>query len=557
LSVGLPFVLGLLLQAAAPPEATPPPAQDVAPEPAPPEVVRQIVLEGSTAYSRDDTMRILRQREGQPLRTTPAALASRLESRYHIDGYLAATVSARMEDGRLILTVDEGRIASVAVEGVAGAAERRAVKAAHLEVGQVLEQAQVWDALARIEEESHGALKPEGDPPYTVERGPEGARVVLRVRRLPVRTRLGPAGPRAGGRYNRVDGLSAGLIGELDLHDTSTYDDLRLYGFGSWGFSSHKLRYALGAARTLGPESIKMLLGYEYHDLTDSDDTWRKVGLEEGTGGTINSQHTSDYFRRVGHQVSAVSEVERRFQVGASFRFDHYTSLPVVTDDRLFGYKDPRPNPVIEEGRLRSLVLTAGWVSRGALFPTRAARKQSYVERNLYQLGVTKPEAVRLEATFEVARPGWGGDYDFTRLIGNLRTHHELGRRVLLDSRLVAGRTGGEPPLFKRFFLGGQGTLRGYEAKQFDGRDMALLTVETTLLPNHRLPALIPFYDGGRTWGAGAHPAESWRNDLGLGLRWPGRGTSFFVRVDGALPLDPDPGQERKLQFTFCIRIPF
>lgn len=556
MSVGLPFVLSLLLQAALPPAVTPAPAEDVAPE-APAEVVREIVLEGSTVYSRDDAMRILRQREGLPLRKPPAALASRLESRYHIDGYLAASVSARMEDGRLILTVDEGRIASVAVEGIAGAAERRAVKAAHLEVGQVLEQAQVWDALARIEEESHGALKPEGDPPYAVEQGPEGARVRLRVRRLPVGTRLGPAGPRAGGRYNRVDGFSAGLMGKLDLHDTSTYDDVRLYGLGAWGFSSHKLRYALGVARPLGPESVKVRLGYEYHDLTDSDDTWHKVGLEEGTGGTINSQNTSDYFRRVGHQVFAVREVRRRFQIGASFRFDHYTSLPVVTDDRLIGYKEPRPNPAIEEGRLRSLVLAAGWVSRGALFPTPAAREQAFVERNLYQLGVTKPEAWRLEATFEVARPGWGSDYDFTRLIGNLRTHHELGRRVLLDWRLIAGRTGGEPPLFKRFFLGGMGTLRGYDPKQFDGKDMALLAVETTLLPGHRLPALIPFYDGGRTWRAGAHPAGRWRNDLGLGLRWPARGTSFFVRVDGAVPLDPDPGQERKLEFTFRIRIPF
>ncbi len=537
-----PF-LALLLQATASAEAP-------APEP-----VREIAIAGASVYDREDVLRILRQQEGQPLRASPAALAARLESRYHLDGYLGASVTAGFEGEKLTVTVDEGRLAEVVVEGVLGRSAQRAVRAADLTPGRVLEQSQIWDALARIERASEGALRPDGDPPYTVERTSEGARVVLRVRRIPFHAGIKPAGPRAAGRYNRVDGFSPGLIADATIHDTTTYDHLRVWALGSWGISSQKLRYALGAARSVGGQ--KVALGYEYHDLTDTDDTWHKRGLEEGTGGIINTQSTSDYYRRIGHYLFGFLNVRPGLELGASFRLDYYTSLPVVTDDSLFGHKEPRPNPAIEEGRMRSLVLAAGWASRGALFPTQKAKRNSFVQRNLYQLGVTKPEAVRVEATLEVSRLSWGSDYDFTRLIGNVRTHHERGSHFILDTRFVGGVTEGTPPSFKRFYLGGAGTLRGYEVKQFDGEEMALFTVEPAYVLGHALPSIIPFYEGGRTWGEGTNPAERWRSSLGVSLRWPARGSAFFVRVDAVWPLDTVPGQPTGTQFYGRIGIPF
>ena len=451
-----------------------------APEPSP-EIVREIVVAGASVYEGADVTRILRQAEGQPLRAAPEALAARLESRYHIDGYLAASVTASFEGGRLLFTVDEGRLAEVRVEGVQGASARRAVGAADLVPGRVLEQAQVWDALARIEKRVrrraqarrrsalHGGADTRGGAPRAARapdpgeddgpaRGPAGRRAVQPRRR---------ALPRPPGRAHRPR--------HRDLRSPAPLDARLL------GFSSDKLRYALGAARSLFGK--KLVLGYEYHDLTDTDDTWHKRGLEEGTGGIINTQSTSDYFRRVGHLAFAFAHAAPGLELGAMFHFDYYTSLPVTTDDSLIGYSEPRVNLPVEEGRMRSLVLAAGWASRGALFPTETAKRRSFVQRNLYQLGVTKPEGVRVEATLEVASPDFGSDYDFTRLIGNVRTHHELGPRFVLDTRLVAGSTTGDPPSFKRFYLGGVGTLRGYEPKQFDGTEMALFTVETAFIP--------------------------------------------------------------------------
>ena len=534
--------LSLLLQVSAAPV-----------EPAP--EVREIAVTGAAVYEREDVSRIIRQREDQALRADPGVLAARLQSRYHLDGYLAASVSGEFADGRLSLTVDEGRVEEVAVEGVDGRSASRAVRAAELTLGDVLEQSRVWDALARIERASGGALRPEGDPPYRVERMPTGARIVLLVRRVAATARLRPAGPRAAGRDNRVDGLSLGLLGEATIHNTTSYDHTNLWALGAYGWSSQNVRYALGGARSLFGQ--KMVAGYEYHDLTDTDDTWRTRGLEEGTGGIINAQVTSDYFRRVGHYAFLFAHAAPQLEVGASFRWDHYTSLPVVTDDSLLGYKEPPPNPPIPEGRMRSAVFAAGWTSHGSLFPDANAKKRSFVQRNLYQLGVTKPEGVRVEATFEIARPDWGSDYEFTRLIGNTRTHHQLGAHFILDTRLVGGVTGGAPPSFKRFYLGGTGSLRGYDLRQFDGTGMAVFTVEGSFVPGRFFPAVIPFYDGGRTFGEGESPAERWRSALGIGLRWPARGTTFFLRFDAAWPLDAEPGQDGGAQFYWRIGIPF
>jgi Omp85 superfamily domain/Surface antigen variable number repeat len=536
------FLLAFLFQASA---ALSGPAADV----------REIAVTGASVYEREDVSRIVRQREGQILRAPPDVLAARLQSRYHLDGYLAASVSGHFTDGTLTFTIDEGPLAEVVVEGVDTRSAQRAARAADLAPGRVIEQSQVWDALARIERASEGALRPDGDPPYRVEPGPSGARLVLRVRRVPASFMVRPAGPRAAGRYNRVDGLSLGVLGEATIHNTASYDHTQLWALGSYGFSAEQLRYALGAARSVFGQ--KAVVGYEYHDLTDTDDTWHKRGLEEGTGGIINNQATSDYFRRVGHHAFLFAHGTPQLELGASFRWDYYTSLPVVTDDSLLGYKEPRPNPLIEEGRMRSAVFAAGWTSRGALFPDANAKKRSFVQRNLYQLGVTKPEGVRVEATFEIARPDWGSDYDFTRLIGNVRTHHQVSAHFILDTRFVGGATGGTPPSFKRFYLGGTGTLRGYDIRQFDGTEMAVFTVEGSLVPGRFFPSVIPFYEGGRTFGEGENPAERWRSALGVGVRWPARGTLFFLRLDTAWPLDAQPGQDGGPQVYWRIGIPF
>jgi hemolysin activation/secretion protein len=210
----------------------------------------------------------------------------------------------------------------------------------------------------------------------------------------------------------------------------------------------------------------------------------------------------------------------------------------------------------VEEGRMRSIIGTVRFVSRGDLFRNRRLERASFVFPSLYLSPGLKPERWRAEATYEVSRPGLGSDFEFSRFIGRVRLHYPLSARFTFDAVAYLGFTTGSPPLPKRFFLGGLGTLRGFERKQFTGENMSLAIAEWSWFPPSRFaPALIPFYDGASLWG-GDFPSTGWKHDGGIGLRWP-QASRVFARVDAAVPFNPEPGQARKVQWNLRVQIPF
>ena len=532
----VPLVLLIALQA--PSESPPPPT------------VEEIEIRGARAFDREAVLRLIRVHPGGPLQREPAVIADGLAKRYRIAGYPAARVAASFDpgSGRLLLDVDEGRLGEIVTEGLEGGARRRALEALRLAPGGVLREGDIWSAIARLDDESFGTVRAAGDPPYTVEPGEGGARLVLHLRRRGVQTDVGPWGPRPSGRYNRVDGVSLGLDSEVAFTDASSYNQLRLRARAAYGFSAKNVRYTLGVERSFGRDQA-LALGYAFHDLTDTEDMFRRYGLEEERGGLYNTGNAVDFFRRLGHEAYAFARVGRKAQVGVAWRSDRYTSLPVATGS-------DEPNPEVEEGRMRSIVGTVRFASGGDLYPSRRAERESFHFPSFYTSPGVKPERLRAEATWEIARRGLGGDFDFTRFISRVRLHRPLLGRHALDAVAYLGLSDGEPPLPKRFFLGGLGTLRGFDEKQFTGANLVLGVAEWSWLPPWRFtPAVIPFYDGGALWG-GALPATRWKQDAGLGLRWPQTGR-VFGRVDAAYALDAEPGPARRVRWNLRLQFPF
>ncbi len=517
---------------------------------APPPSVQEIEIRGAHAFDREAVLGMIRVRPGGPLQREPGVVAEGLAKRYRIAGYPAARVSASFDasSGRLVLEVDEGRLREVVTEGLEGAARRRALETMRLEPGRVLREGDIWSAIARLDDASEGTVRTAGDPPYTVEPGEDGARLLLHLRRRAVLLDAGPWGPRPSGRYNRVDGVSLGLASEVALTDSSSYNHLRLRARAAYGFSAKNVRYTLGVERPFGHEQ-RLALGYAYHDLTDTEDAFRRYGLEEEPGGVYNTRKSGDFFRRLGHEAYAFARVGRKAQVGVSWRSDGYTSLPVATGS-------DEPNPAVEEGRMRSVVGTVRFASGGDLYPTRRSERESFLLPSLYASPAPKPERVRAEATCEIARPDLGSDFDFTRFIGRLRLRRPLLARHALDTVTYLGLSRGQPPLPKRFFLGGLGTLRGFDEKQFTGANFVLAVAEWSFVPPSRFaPVVIPFYDGGALWG-GALAATGWKHDAGLGLRFP-QTSRIFARVDAAIALDPEPGRARRARWNLRLQFPF
>ena len=538
-----------------------PPAAKAPAEAAP--ILREIVFEGAAAYSRETLIEAIRLKTGEPLKPRPESVARVLETYYNLEGYRAARVSGRFDDatGVLTLTVDEGHLEAVVVEGLPDDASEPARKALGLELGRVLREADLWEALARLQQASEGAIRPVGDEPYTLETTGTGARVVFHLRATSVRFHFRGSGPRASGRYNRVDGISPGVFLELALTDRKSYNHWRLFSVAAYGFSSKKLRYGVGLLRGLGP-AHRWSYGYNYHDWTDTDDAFRRYGLEEAPKGLVNTELGVDFYRRYGHEAFGYAKIGARSQAGLLFRSDDYRSLPVVTKDPPIAPDSKYYNPPIPEGRMNSFVATVRWVSTGTLYQNQESEGRALFQPSFYGTDwFRKPEALRLDATLEVSRPGFGSDFDFTRFIARLRWHREVGFKNAVDGRVLGGLTGGDPPLEKLFAVGGLNTLRGYEFRRIQGERMALVNLEWAFYPAPRWPALIGFWDGGGAWGGepladALRTPAGWHDDLGAAVRWPPRTNKFFGRLDVAWPLSPLPGQKSGPRVNFRVQLP-
>lgn len=518
-------------------------------------VVRSIEVHGATAYDLKSIQRILRVKPGDELRRPAAALAETLERRYHIMGFPAARVTASFDaaTGALSLVVDEGRLATVEVDGVEGASRRRALDVLDIRPGRPVKERDISGALSRLERLSGGAYVSTADPPYTIERGPDGVKLTLHLRRRAARLQLTPGGPATASLYNRVDGWNLGANARVTLFNPASFDHAEAYAQGAYGFSSDKLRYTLGALKPFGP-GRRFAVGYEYHDLTDNDDAFRRRTVEDLPGLRIYFTIFEDYYRRRGHQAYAFARLTPRFQIGSLWRSDDYRRLPVTADDRILFSNHRTPNRPVQEGRMRSILGVARWAWKGDLYPAWSDERESLLVRNPYGTPFPREQQARVEASVEVARPELGGDFDFRRFIGQARAARVFSPRWALMLRGLVGVGTGELPPQRRFYLGGLGTLRGYARDQFGGDHMALTTAEYWLYPPSPWPGFVFFYDGGTAWDRG-RPRPGWKNDVGAGIDWPGGGRGY-LRLDVGFPLSREPSNKRAY-VTGLIRFPF
>jgi hypothetical protein len=517
-------------------------------------VVRDIVLEGITALPPAAVYRAIVLRPGGRLRRDPATYASDLERRYQARGFPGARVSASWDEGRGVLTLraDEGRLRELDIAGAEGGAEAQARTLLGLEVGEVLTEKDLRAGLRRLQDGSGGAFRLEGEPAYTVEPLAEGVR--LRVAVAPVQTKLRVRiqGPDLSPLSNRVEGFAPGAGVELTVFDPAALEHARVYARAAYGFKSKDPRFALGAQRPFAGQ--RFVLGYEFHDMTDTDDAFRKYPVELPSGVVRVLAITEDYFRRRGHEAYGFLRPSPRLHVGVSYRRDRFQSLPVLTRDSVFFFKrTARLNPEVAEGSRDAVLFTARWAAGGPLYATPVAERDAFLVRDPYGDRLRRDQGARVDTSFEVGGRAEGGSASYRRFIGHLRGRRDLAARFAVDARLLVG-LGSDLPPQRRFALGGTGTLRGYALKTFTGEDVVLGTVEGRLRPASRWPDLIAFYDGGAAWTRGLTGA-GYRDDVGIGLEWPGGGDGH-VRVDGAYARRPLPGQ-RRARVHASIVLPF
>jgi outer membrane translocation and assembly module TamA len=178
-------------------------------------------------------------------------------------------------------------------------------------------------------------------------------------------------------------------------------------------------------------------------------------------------------------------------------------------------------------------------------------------------------------ATLHLEQAGrWlGGDFDYFELTAEGRYYHTIGSRVVVALRARAGSIDasgreGIVPFFKRYFLGGATSLRGWgrfevsplggDGEPIGGQAFANFSTEVRFPLAGKLSAVL-FLDGGNVWtDAWDFNLNDLRYDIGPGLRYNTPIGPF--RIDLGYQLNPIPWliingqeQERPLRVHFSI----
>jgi outer membrane protein assembly factor BamA len=200
----------------------------------------------------------------------------------------------------------------------------------------------------------------------------------------------------------------------------------------------------------------------EGHSLTDTKDDWL-IGVHENTAAAILiHEDYRDYFRRDGYGVNLGYATQREYftgQVKIGYLADEYKSMENQTEWSLFGgNKLFRPNPAIDDGKMRSILTSAGL--------------------STVTTTIDGPEGWSVLGTAEIADKNLGGEFTFHRYVADIRRYQPLGRYDNINVRVRVGTSEGALPLQKTFEVGGLGTVQGYPFKGEMGNRMLLMNAE-------------------------------------------------------------------------------
>ena len=239
-------------------------------------------------------------------------------------------------------------------------------------------------------------------------------------------------------RYNRVEGLSLGARGELDL------GRLRLDGAARIATTDGEPDLQGGVLRETGTARIRLT---GYRRVAAVDPTARSLSIGNSLGALVLGRDDGDYFRATGaeltiapavtlpqrFEIRVYAERQRRARKRTDFSFPH-----ALHDDHVF-----RPNISADSANQLGASLTL--------------RTQQGID----------PE--RPQWTADVTVDGGVGTYRFGRMSSTLRVTAPLGPRIAGAVELAGGIADGVVPIQSYWYLGGPGTIRGYGGNASSG----------------------------------------------------------------------------------------
>jgi len=307
--------------------------------------------------------------------------------------------------------------------------------------------------------------------------------------------------------YNRVDLFRIGFTGETQ--DPSTMAP-RIGGRFEYATGRRRALYGVQLEQPLFPPG-RLALGVSMSRRTDHSELQQVDDAENSLALLFARQDYRDYFEREGFGAYMAWRVPDFSVISVHARNDTYRSLQLQGGTRSIfeRHRALRDNPEVDEGDIHAVLLRL----------ERQIRRTARTRAGFYHW-------IELER----AGHGMGGDFEYTRVLADLRSVLRLSPTATLALRAVAGTAAtGELPAQKEFTTGGADGLRAHAFAQYRGNQLLLAQAEyTTALWRVRPSGFdaglhaIAFVDAGRAWDDARH---AW---------WPARQQ---LQVDGGFGL--------------------
>ena len=332
--------------------------------------------------------------------------------------------------------------------------------------------------------------------------------------------------------FNRVEGFRLGVRADV----ARVAPILGLRGAYSYGFSDKRAKYSVGFSLYTSPARILGFSGDAYRDIDHRPDAGSYGPLFNSMTSLLVKNDYRDYFGREGWRAGVLFSPAHRLGAELAFVSEQHRSVDQVTDYSFFNRNGSyRPNPPVQEGKLRSLVFSLRWgedpvplnlILRDAL--------EISVEHTAPSLSGSQFRYTRYEVTGSFSVPTSGEGFLL---------------RPQIAVRVAAGTSAGDLPSQRWFSLessssgfGPFGVMRGMRVKEFSGVGYVAVNLEQNFRSIPFLALGIPFvYEGGieflihggaaRSWDRGGNTLTStdgWYTEAGFGV---GR-ILDFLRVD-------------------------
>ena len=268
--------------------------------------------------------------------------------------------------------------------------------------------------------------------------------------------------------FNRVHGLILGGGTGVSTREA----DAQIYGEVSNGLSSEIWNYQLEAEKTWFDHHA-LTIGGRVYQQTDAN---RYAGWSEGgefLGAFFLGSTSLDYYQRKGYRTQVRGELTQLMNITLEFTDEDHEILFKSTDWSLFSQNVPkRSNLRIDEGNLRSV--TVGYNFNSLKAPARQMQRFRTVSTPDYR---TK-HGWRGNFSVEYADERFNSDFNFNLYHFTIVRYNQLLSNHNLDFRLEGAFSDRPLPRQRLLYLGGVGTLHGYDFKEFVGDNTLLFNVE-------------------------------------------------------------------------------